>query len=98
MNRLSPELQRLITWARQAPVAQQRVISPGFASRVAAHWCAPPPLSLVGIWQKAVWGSAWAATAVIVVGLALITVQKLRTDSTYDLSPAYQVVATELVP
>jgi hypothetical protein len=98
MTRLNPELKKLINWARQAPAAEETPIPPWFAARVASHWCAAAPNGLFGTWQKAISGSAWAAAVVIVLGLALITVQKLQTNSTYDVSPAYQVVSTELVP
>jgi hypothetical protein len=50
------------------------------------------------LWQQAIWKTAWAAAAVIIAGLALLTVQKLDQKSPYDVSPAYQVVSTELVP
>jgi hypothetical protein len=98
MNRLSPELEKLITWARRAPQVPPAAAPMGFAARVAANWGAPSPLNLFAIWQKAIWGSAWAAAAVIVLGIALLTAQKLEANSTYDVTPAFQVVSTELVP
>lgn len=98
MNRLTPELERLIVWARQAPELRPKAPPAGFAVRVARCWCAPSPNSLIGIWQEAIWGSAWAAAAVIVLGLALLGAQKLKTSSSYDVSPAFQLVSTELVP
>ena len=98
MSRLSPELRRLIHWARQAPEAKQATIPPWFAARVATQWCAAGPMGPFGAWQRAIWGSAWAAAVVIVLGLAVITAQKLQTNSTYDVSPAYQVVSSELIP
>jgi hypothetical protein len=50
------------------------------------------------LWQKAVWGSALGAAAMILLGAALLTVQKLRPGSPYDFSPAYQVVSMKFVP
>jgi hypothetical protein len=98
MNRLTPELQRLITWAKAAPEAAPPQTPGGFASRISARcFNAPTPDPLV-IWQKAVWASAWAAAAVIVVGLVLLSSQRSGANSAYDLSPAYQVVSTQLVP
>jgi hypothetical protein len=84
--------------AKPLPEVPQVLIPMGFATRVATRWCSTSPLNLFGVWQKAIWGSAWAAAAVIVLGLALITAQRLQANSTYDVSPAYQVVSTELVP
>jgi len=98
MSRLSPDLQRLITWSRCAPQSPPSAAPLGFAARVASRWCSPSPVNLFGIWQRAIWGSAWAAAAVIVTGLALLAAQKMETNSTYDVSPAFQVVSTDLVP
>ena len=101
MNRLPPELQRLITWAKAAPAAPELEpppARPGFATRVSARWCQLGESDLLLTWQRAVWASAWAAAAIIGVGLVLLSSQRLGSNSGYDLSPAYQVVSTELVP
>ena len=98
MNKMSPELKKLMSWAKQAPSDSPINAPAGFATRVVAQWDSSSGFSLVGIWQKAIWGSAWAAAAVIVLGLALITAQKRQTNSAYDLSPAYQVVSTQFIP
>jgi hypothetical protein len=98
MNRLTPELQRLITWAKAAPEAAPPQAPPGFASRVSARWFNAPLPDLLMIWQKAVWASAWAAAAIIGLGLVLLNSQRSGANSPYDVSPAYQVVSTQLVP
>jgi hypothetical protein len=98
MNQLSPELKKLLSWAKQAPREGPNDAPAGFATRVVAHWNSSPAFSLLGVWQKAIWRSAWAAAAVIILGLALITAQKRQASSGYDLSPAYQLVSTELIP
>jgi hypothetical protein len=98
MNGLDPELKRLMRLAKPPPEVPPVAAPIGFATRVATRWCSTSAFSLFGIWQKAIWGSALAAAAVIVLGLALITAQRLQTNSTYDVSPAYQVVSTELIP
>jgi len=98
MNRLTPELQRLITWAKAAPDAAPPQAPAGFASRVSARWFNAPPADPFMIWQKAIWASAWAAAAIIGLGLVLLNSQRTDTNSAYDVSPAYQVVSTELVP
>lgn len=98
MNRLPPELSRLLAWAQQAPKIAPPPVPPGFAARVARNWNRANVPDLVLIWQRAIWASAWAAAAVIGLGLVLLNSQKLGTNSPYDFSPAYQVVSTELVP
>jgi hypothetical protein len=98
MNRFIPELQRLIRWAKAAPAPEPSTARPGFAARVSACWCQMPVPDLLLTWQRAVWASAWAAVAIIGLGLVLLSSQRLETNSGYDLSPAYQVVSTELVP
>ncbi len=70
----------------------------GFAARTLARWNGAPSVNMFAIWQKAIWGSAWAATAVILLGLVVLTAQRLRPQTPYDFSPAYQVVATDFVP
>lgn len=98
MNRLTPELHRLITWAKAAPQPEPPPAPAGFAARVSARWCRRAAPDLFLTWQRAVWASAWAAAAIIGLGLVLLSSQRLGSNSGYDLSPAYQVVSTELVP
>lgn len=99
MSPLIPEFRRLVAWAKDAPkAAPQRPIPPGFASRVAARWCATSSPNLLMVWQEAIWASAWAAAAIIVLGLVLLNSERLGTTSAYDVSPAYQVVSTDLIP
>jgi hypothetical protein len=50
------------------------------------------------LWQRAILRSVWPATAVIVLGLAILIVQRFTSNSFYGLSQAYQVVSVELVP
>ena len=49
-------------------------------------------------WQRAIWGAAWAAAAVILLSLAVFKAEKHSASSPYDLSPAFQVVAASFVP
>jgi hypothetical protein len=98
MNDLNPELKKLLRWARQAPEQAPPNLPMGFSSRVVTHWTSMSLRAEFGFWQKAVWGSAFAAAALILIGLALLTVEQLRPASFYDVTPAYQVVSTEFVP
>jgi hypothetical protein len=85
-------------WARHAPEALPPAIPSGFSARVTARWGKVPSINNFALWQKAIWGSAWAAAVVILLGIVLLTAQRLRTNSVYGFSPAYQVVSMELVP
>jgi hypothetical protein len=98
MTPLNPELKRLMRWAQQAPLPPTPAVPLGFSSRAIARSGSISALNSFALWQKAIWCSAWAAAAVILFGTVLLTAQKLRTSSPYDFSPAYQVVALELVP
>jgi hypothetical protein len=98
MNRLSSDLKGLMRWARRAPAPLPPPASFPFSQRVARAWTSqalPDPLTL---WQNAVWRSALAATAVILLGLALLAVQHSTPASPYDFSPAYEIVSSDLIP
>ena len=96
MNQLSPELKRLMRWAREAPPQPSRQPPPGFAAGVIFRRDAP--LSELAVWQNVIWRSAWAATALILLGVAVLTSHKLKPDSPFDTSPAYQVVSMKFIP
>lgn len=98
MNHLDPEIRRLLRWAKTAPPRARPVMPAGLAGRIVARWLSGPEPDPWLLWQRAVWASAWAAVAVIGIGLVLLNSQRLGTGSAYDFSPAYQVVSTELVP
>jgi hypothetical protein len=98
MNRLTPELKKLFCWARQATQDPPPAIPLGFPARVATLWICGPSTNMFAVWQKAIWGSAGISAAIILLGLILLTNQRLRSGSFYDFSPAYQVVATKFVP
>ena len=98
MTPLDPELKRLMCWARQAPEPTAYPLPPGFAATAAARYRATRPVTQFAMWQRAVWGSAWAAAALIVLELVFVTAQQMRTESSYDATPAYQLVTTDLVP
>jgi hypothetical protein len=98
MNPLDPELKKLMRWARQAPQSTPAPMPFGFSSRVTERWSSIQPASEFVLWQKAIWGSAWAAAAVILLGMTMLTAQKLQTNSPYDFSAAYQVVSMKWVP
>ena len=98
MNPLSPEFRRLIRWAKTAPEPPPLTAPVGLPTRIATRWCDPATPDLAALWQRAVFASAWAAAAVILLGLALLNSQRSASNSPYDVTPAYQLVASELVP
>ena len=98
MNRLTPELKRIIHWARQAPRPPEPEPPLGFSRRVVQAWLTEAAQDPLWAWQCAVWRWAWAAAAVILLGLGLLTAQRSDHSSAYDVSPAYEVVSTQLVP
>lgn len=98
MNRLRPELRTLMKWAREAPAVPPAAIPTGFPARVAAHWGGYSSPNMFAIWQKAIWGCAGAAAAVIFLGLLALKADKFPSKTPYDFSPAYQVVDMDFVP
>src|SRR5579872_5655845 len=98
MNDLHPELKRLMRLARQTPPQAPPAAPLGFSTRVVALWHGTSTRAEFGLLQKFIWGSACAATAAILLGLAFLTARQLRPASFYELTPAYQVVSTQLVP
>jgi len=100
MNQLDPQLKRLLNWARQAPQVQLAPKPEGFAQQVVARSRLENtvPSSVLALWQNAIRGSAWAAAVIILVALLVLTLEKLRSNSPYDFSPAYQAVITEFIP
>jgi len=98
MNRLNPELKRLLRWAREAPALPPAEMPLGFSQRVATKWDRLVDRDSLGMWQRAILGSVWPATAVILLGLTILIVQRFTSNSFYGLSQAYPVVSLELVP
>jgi hypothetical protein len=98
MNRTDPELKRLFGWARSAPPPLTAQAPLGFSQRVVRLWLQAGPPEVFWLWQKAIVKSAWAAAAIILAGLALLTAQRAGRASAYDFTPAYEVVSTQIVP
>jgi hypothetical protein len=99
MNQLNPELKRLLRWARQSPVLPPEEVSQGFSQRVVRqHWSSGPVHDSPGMWQRVILGSVWPATAILLLGLAILMLQKFNNHDSYELLPAYEVVSAELIP
>lgn len=98
MSELNPELKRLMRCARQAPGPEPGPAPPVFCARVLARLGHDEHSSEPEFWQRAVWGSAWAAAALIVAELALLSIQQVRPSSFYHLPAPYQIVSAEFIP
>ncbi|SRR5579871_1885465 len=98
MNRIDPELKRLFRWAGSAQPAAPPRAPLGFGHRVVQLWLRGEPKGAFWVWQTAVVRSAWAAAAIILAGLALLTAQRAGQKSAYDFTSAYEVVSTQVVP
>ena len=98
MNKMDPELKRLLRCARQAPTLPPEQCPWSFAERVVQRWGAFRVQDHLGMWQRVVLGSVWPAAAVLLLGLGILALQRYQANSSYDLSPAYQVVSVDLIP
>lgn len=98
MMPLKPELNRLMQWARQAPEPIPGPMPPGFADQVLRRWKQPATEGEFVVWQQAICRAAWAAAALILFELVLLSAQQLRPAPSYDVTPAFQVVSSEFVP
>ena len=98
MSQLDPELKRLFCWSRQVPRIESAAVPPaGFADTLVRAWCRGSAAAAPLLWERTIWQSAWAAAVLLVAGLALLAAEQLRTGSTYELSPPYQLVS-EFIP
>jgi hypothetical protein len=98
MNQLNPELKRLLRWARDSAPVSAEEAPLGFSRKVVRQWCLSPARDSFGMWQRAISKLIWPATAIVVLGLTLLMIERFAQNSSYDLSPAYQVVSMEIIP
>ena len=96
---MDPQLKRLLKWARAVPAQTPQEAPWGFSHRVVQNWLESEPYEAFGMWQSAVVKSAWVSAAIILAGLALLTVQRVEEKSGYNLPTAsYELVSTRMVP
>ena len=102
MNRLHPELKRLMKWAQ--PAAQPSAESApadaplGFSGRVVARWSDDHTPSPLVAWQRAIWFASWIAAGLIVGGAAWFMVDQQPVSTAHDFVTVYQVFARSIVP
>ena len=97
MNRLDPDLKRLMRWARQAPPRGEQAPF-GFATRVVASSGAQPGLPAILTLQRLVGVSAWFSAAIILCGGIFFASQIQDSASVFDFAPAYQFIARSIAP
>ena len=98
MNQLNSELKRLLRWSRQAGSIPPAPAPFGFSQQVVRRWGRSPANDSFIMWQRAISGLVWPAAVVVLLGMTILMIQRFATNSSYDLSPAYQLVSMELVP
>jgi hypothetical protein len=97
MNRLDPDLKRLMTWSRSAPPLPEKAPF-GFVGRVVANNASLQGLPPFLVLQKLLGFSAWISAAVILCGGIFLISQIRQPASVFDFMPAYQFVARSIAP
>lgn len=96
MNKLDPELKRLMAWADRAAPAQTKEAPFGFASRVVALRPAQPSSLLIALRQIA-WTSACVSLAVILGGLVVLARQVHAPEPARGIPSALSFLASNLI-
>ena len=97
MNRLDPDLKRLMKWSRYAPPLPEAAPF-GFAGRVVANSGSRKAVPAFLAVQKLVGFSAWISGAVILSGGIFLASQTRQPASAFDFTQAYQFVARSIAP
>ena len=98
MNRLNPELKRLMNWARPGPAQKPDQAPLGFATRVLAGLESEHPAPALVVLERLVAISAWASAVVIVCGLIFLASQPRSSESALNFTSPYQFLAKNILP
>ena len=98
MNRLDPDLKRLMKWAQRAPETASSEAPFGFSTRVVARWQPEDSLTLLAAWQRAVTFAGWVSGLLIVAGVAFFLTQQQPVSTADNFVTAYQALAKSIVP
>lgn len=100
MNRLDPDLKRLLRWSRRGalPKREPEEAHFGFASRVAASWNPARNGSLLSELKQFAWASCCVALVVITCGLIVLVRQPQAPEPAAGIPPALSFVASNLTP
>ena len=96
MNRLNPELKRLMSWSSRAPSAGQDLAPFGFGGRVVARKMPGRGVTFVSELQQIAWSTACVAVVVILCGVVVLASQAQTPAAAADLSSALQFLASNL--
>ena len=97
MNRLDPDLKRLMKWSRCAPPLPEKAPY-GFAGRVVANSASRQMLPAFLVLQRLVRFAAWISVAVMLCGGIFFVSQTRQPASVFDFMPAYQFAARSIAP
>ncbi len=99
MNRLDPDLKRLMIWSRHAPPPASPDDAPlGFSSRVVAGWHLESPIAPILDLQRYVAIAAWASALVILCGVLFFVNQTRAPKLAVDFTSAAQFLARYVAP
>ena len=100
MNRLDPNLKRLMTWSRRAaPAPRESEEAPfGFATRVVASWNPARTGSLLSELKQVAWTSGCVAIVVILCGLIVLAGQAHAPEPATGIPSALSFLASNLTP
>jgi hypothetical protein len=94
MNRLHPDLKRLMIWSSRSLPPETDGAPFGFAARVVAAWNPARTPSLLAQLQQLAWSSAWASAPVILCGAVFLASQAHVPEPVAGLSSALRFLVS----
>jgi len=88
MNRLHPDLKRLMAWSSRSLPPEPDGAPFGFAGRVVAAWNPDKTPSLFTEFQRVAWSAAWVSVPVILCGVVFLAGQSQVPEPVAGLSSA----------
>lgn len=97
MNRLHPDLKRLMIWSGRASPPQPEEAPFGFAGRVVAAWTPAQAPTLFLELQRIAWASACVSAAVMLCGVLVLVSQAHAPEPAAAFSSALRFLASSLI-
>jgi len=94
MNRLHPDLKRLMAWSSRSLPPEPDEAPLGFAGRVVAAWNSAHTPSLFAQLQRLAWSSAWASAPVILCGAVFLVSQAQVPEPVAGLASALRFLVS----
>jgi hypothetical protein len=94
MNKLHPELKRLLKWAHEASPSKPEEAPFGFSGRVLASGKSVQAPTLLQELQRTAWGLSWVSLALIVCAGLLLISQHSAPPPTGEVSSALGFLAS----